>query len=130
MARYSTPLILWAMATLLACALVFVPVVAAQQKDVITVTAKYYPKAGKEAEIQAIMLKMAEAVKKAEPDCICYRPHRSEKTPAVFLWYEQYRSEAALEFHKKAPHLADFRKQLGPLLAKPTEVESYRSLAE
>jgi quinol monooxygenase YgiN len=110
--------------------LVFVPIVTAQQKDVITVTAKYYSKEGKEAEIQALMLKMAEAVKKEEPDCLCYRPHRSEKSPTVFLWYEQYRSDAALEFHRKAPHLADYRKQLGPLLAKPTEVETYRSLAE
>lgn len=102
----------------------------AQQQGVFTVVAKVYPKAGKEAEVQALLLKMAEAVRKAEPENIIYRPHRSTKEPSVFLWYEQFRSEAAFEFHRTAPHLAEYRKQLGAFLEKPTEVELYRSLAE
>lgn len=98
--------------------------------DVLTVVAKIYPKAGREAQVQALLVQMAEAVRKAEPDCLIYRPHRAASEPVVFYFYEQYRSEAAFELHKTAPHLAPFRAQMKGLLAKPTEIELYRSLAD
>ena len=111
-------------------ALVAVPVGVAEEKGVLTVAAKVYPKAGKEEDVQALLLKMAEAVRKAEPDNLIYRPHRSTKAPTVFFWYEQYRSDAAFEFHRTAPHLVEYRKQLSTLVEKPTEVEVYLSLAD
>jgi quinol monooxygenase YgiN len=46
----------------------------------------------------------------------------------VFLFYEQYRSQAAFDFHRTAPHLADFRAQMKDLVAKPTEVEFFSAL--
>ena len=98
--------------------------------DVLTVVAKIYPRAGKATEVQAILVKMADAVRKAEPDCLIYRPHRLTGEPIVFLFYEQYRSDAAFEFHRTAPHLAAFRAQLKELLEKPTEIELYRSLTD
>jgi quinol monooxygenase YgiN len=96
----------------------------------LTVVAKIYPKAGKEDEIQALLIKMAEAVKTGEPDCLVYRPHRAAKGPAVFLFYEQYRSPAAFEFHRSAPHLAAYRDQMKGLTERPTEVEIYHSLTD
>lgn len=95
---------------------------------VLTVVAKIYPKAGKEDEVAALLLKMADAVRQAEPDCLVYRPHRVAKDPAVFLFYEQYRSRVAFEFHRTAPHLAGYREQMKGLVDKPTEVEIYHSL--
>ncbi len=97
---------------------------------VLSVVAKIYPKPGKEDEVQAILVQMAEAVRKTEPNCLVYRPHRLEKEPPVFLFYEQYRSEAAFEFHKTAPHLAGFRAQMRELVAKPTQIELYRALTD
>ena len=97
---------------------------------VLTVVAKIYPKAGKEAEVEAILVKMAAAVRTEEPECLVYRPHRLETSPAVFLFYEQYRSDAAFEFHKTAPHLAGFREQMKTLVSRPTEIEVYRSLTD
>ncbi len=98
--------------------------------DVLTVVAKIYPKAGKEDEVQAILVEMAATVRQAEPECLVYRPHRLAKGPAVFLFYEQYRSPAAFDFHRTAPHLAAPRDRMKPLLEKPTEVEIYRSLTD
>lgn len=60
----------------------------------------------------------------------CYRPHRSAKPPTVFLFYEQYRTKEAFDFHGTAPHLAAFRERHKGLLDKPTEVEIYHSLTE
>jgi len=111
-------------------ALMSVPAVVAEEKGVLTVAAKIYAKPGREEEVQALLLKMAAAVRAAEPDNIIYRPHRSAKQPTVFFWYEQYRSEAAYEFHRTAPHLVEYRKELSTLVDKPTELEFYFSLAQ
>ncbi len=96
----------------------------------LTIVARIYPKPEKADEVQAILVKMAEAVRKAEHDCLVYRPHRLASDPPVFLFYEQYRSDAAFEFHKTAPHLAGYRAEMRGLVARPTEIELYRSLTD
>lgn len=98
--------------------------------DTLTVVAKIYPKPGKETEVEGLLLKMADTVRRVEADCLVYRPHRAPANPPVFLFYEQYRTEAAFEFHRTAPHLAEYREQLKALVAKPTEIEFYRSLTD
>jgi quinol monooxygenase YgiN len=97
---------------------------------VLTVVAKIHPKAGHESEVESLLVKMADAVRQHEPDCLVYRPHRSAATPAVFYFYEQYRSDAAFEFHKTAPHLSAHRGQMRELVTRPTEIEIYRSLTD
>lgn len=53
---------------------------------VLTVVAKIHPKPGKEEEeVQTILVKMADAARKAEPECPIYRPHRLEASPPVFF---------------------------------------------
>lgn len=96
--------------------------------NVLTVVAKIHPKPGREDEVQALLIEMAEAVRRAEPDCLVYRPHRGTTDPVVFYFYEQYRSDAAFELHKTAPHLVAPRARMRELVLKPTEVELYRSL--
>lgn len=79
---------------------------------VLTVVAKIYPKPGRETEIEALLVKMAAAVRQHEPDCLVYRPHRSTGEPIVFYFYEQYRTDAAFELHRTAPHLAGYRGEM------------------
>jgi quinol monooxygenase YgiN len=59
-----------------------------------------------------------------------YRPHRSTTDPELFLFYEQYRDEAAFDAHRKAPHLARYRerREKEGLIEGRVEVEIYRSL--
>jgi quinol monooxygenase YgiN len=95
---------------------------------VLTVVAKIHPKAGREGEVEALLLKMAAAVRQHEPDCLVYRPHRSASEPATFYFYEQYRTDAPFELHRTAPHLAGYRGEMKDLVARPTEIEIYRSL--
>jgi quinol monooxygenase YgiN len=61
-----------------------------------------------------------------------YRPHRSTKDPEVFLFYEQYKDQAAFEAHGKAPHLAHYRerRQKEGLTEGAVEVEFYRALTD
>jgi quinol monooxygenase YgiN len=39
-----------------------------------------------------------------EPGCVSYVAHTVESEPDTVLIYEQYRDEAAVEFHRGTPH--------------------------
>ena len=39
--------------------------------------------------LAALLKEQAGVVKKAEPGCLVYRPHRSSKDPDLFIFYEQ-----------------------------------------
>jgi quinol monooxygenase YgiN len=98
--------------------------------DVLTVVAKVRAAKGKGDALAALLEEQAEVVRKAEPGCLVYRPHRSTTDPEVFLFYEQYRDQAALDAHRKAPHLAGYRerREKEGLIEGRVEVEIYRSL--
>ena len=98
--------------------------------DVLTVVAKIRAAKGKGNALAALLEEQAAAVRKAEPGCLEYRPHRSTTDPELFLFYEQYRDEAAFEAHRKAPHLARYRerREKEGLTEGAVEVEIYRSL--
>ena len=98
--------------------------------DVLTVIAKVRAPKGKGDALAALLKEQVAAVRKAELGCLVYRPHRSTKD--LFIFYEQYKDDAAFDLHRKAPHLAAYRERRekeGPV-AGPPEVEIYRSLTE
>lgn len=98
----------------------------------IVLVSRFYPTPGREEEVQARFQKAVEYVRKAEPNTV-YRVHRSTKEPAVFLWYEVYESQAALDNHSKVV-LPAFRKEYGPapdgIFARPAETELYRDVSK
>ena len=100
--------------------------------DVLTVVAKIRAAAGKGDALAALLREQAAAVRRAEPGCLVYRPHRSSRDPDLFYFYEQYADDAAFEAHRKAPHLAAYRerREREGLTAGPPEVEIYRSLTD
>ena len=98
----------------------------------IVLVSKFYPTPGREDELQARFLKTVEFVRKAEPNTV-YRLHRSTKEPAVFLWYEVYESQTALDNHRNVV-LPAFLKEHGPrpegIFARPPETEPYRDISK
>lgn len=100
--------------------------------DVLTVVAKIRAARGKGDALAALLAEQAAAVRRAEPGCLVYRPHRSTKDSNLFLFYEVYVDDAALEAHRKAPHLAAYRerREKEGLVAGAVEVEIFRSLSE
>jgi quinol monooxygenase YgiN len=100
--------------------------------DVLTVVAKIRAARGKGDALAALLQEQAAVVRKNEPGCLVYRPHRSTKDPDVFLFYEQYRDDAAFDAHRKAPHLATYRerREKEGLTEGAVEVEIYRSLTD
>jgi quinol monooxygenase YgiN len=99
---------------------------------VLSIVAKIRAAKGKGDALAALLAEQAEVVRKAEPGCLVYRPHRSTKDPDVFVFYEQYKDDAAFDFHRKAPHLAAYRerREKEGLTEGAVEVEFFRSLTD
>lgn len=98
----------------------------------ITVVARIRATKGKGDALAALLVEQAGVVRKAEPGCLAYRPHRSTKDPDLFLFYETYRDAAAFETHRTAPHLAEYRKrrEREGLTDGPVEVEVFEALTD
>src|SRR5918999_4193848 len=97
--------------------------------DVLTVIAKVRAAKGKGDALAALLKEQVTAVRAAEPGCLVYRPHRSTKDPDLFIFYEQYKDDAAFDAHRKTPHLAAYRerREREGLVGGPPEIEIYRS---
>jgi len=122
-----------------ACVIVVFAVIAttgvsgAQNADgSIVMVRKNFPTPGREDELQSRWLKLVEFLRKAEPNAVFYL-HRTTKEPVVFLWYEVFESQAALDNHLKVVVPA-FQKEFGPtpdgILVRPSESETYRNIAK
>ena len=100
--------------------------------DVLTVVAKLRAAKGKGDALAALLKEQVAAVRKAEPGCLIYRPHRSTKDPDQFIFYEQYKDEAAFDVHRKNPILAEYRarREKEGLMEGAVEVEIYRSITD
>ncbi len=100
--------------------------------NVLTVVARIRAAKGKGDALAALLKEQVAAVKKTEPDLLVYRPHRSTKDPDLFLFYEQYKNDAAFETHRKSPQLALYRerREREGLVEGAAEVEVYRSITE
>jgi len=104
----------------------------ARADERVVIVARYSPTPGREAELEARLLRALKFMKQAEPN-VSYRLHRSAKEPTVFLFYEVYPSQAALDQHLTETLMA-FRKEAGPvpegIFSRSPEVEAYGFLAE
>jgi quinol monooxygenase YgiN len=122
-----------------ACAIVALAVLVtadvsnAQTADgTIVMVRRNFPAPGREDELQSRWLKLVEFFRKAEPSAV-FQLHRTTKEPVVFLWYEVFESQAALDNHLKVVVPA-FQKEFGPtpegILARPSESETYRNISK
>ena len=56
----------------------------------------------------AEMLRQLTAGTRKEPGCVSYIPHFVEGDACTVLIYEQYQDEAALDYHRNAPHFHQY----------------------
>ena len=96
----------------------------------VTVVATLRAAPGKGDALAAFLTEQCGVVRASEPGCLAYRLHRAQDDPELFLFYEAYVDDAAFEAHRRAPHLAEYRKRreaLG-LTDGPAQVTIYRAL--
>ena len=92
----------------------------------LTFTATLTVKPGQEQEFERIMSIAVPKVRE-EPGNRVYIFHRSMQDSRVFMLYEEYDDQAALEAHRA--HLREMGIDLGALLDGPPVVEFYERLA-
>jgi len=92
----------------------------------LTFTAKLTVKAGQEQEFERIM-RIAVPKVREEPGNHAYIFHRSTQDPRLFMFYEEYEDQAALEAHRA--HLRVMGIDLRAMLDGPPTVEFYDKLA-
>jgi quinol monooxygenase YgiN len=95
----------------------------------IVLVAKYHVKPGHGDTVEAALRRMAPLVLAQEPGCTQYRVHRSTETPDLFLLYEEYVDQAAIEAHRRMPQFQEIIEgTIVPLLDK-REREFYEVVA-
>jgi quinol monooxygenase YgiN len=95
----------------------------------LTVIARVKAKPGKEGELEQA-LRAAVAPTHEEPGCLRYALHHSTEDSATFLLVERWASMAALEQHRKTPHLKVLFGKLQELLEGSPQVGLYELLPE
>ena len=66
---------------------------------------------------------------RAEPGCNNYDFHCDLSDPNVFVFYESFVSEEALEVHLKQAHLKPLMDRLDEFLAKPVDIRYLKMLS-
>jgi len=99
--------------------------------NVLTVVATLRAARDKGDALAALLAEQAAVVLREEPGCLVYRAHRSVSDPNLFLFFETYENEAALDAHRRAPHLAAFRarRENEGLTEGAVDVQVYRSIS-
>lgn len=80
-------------------------------------------------ELQGVLDAMV-APTRAEAGCINYDFHVDAADPCVFVFYENWRSDADLEAHMKMPHLQPLLSQADDLLAGPVDVRRLTMISD
>jgi quinol monooxygenase YgiN len=94
----------------------------------IVLVAKYFVKPGHMNDVAEALKRMAPLVKAHEPGCRLYHANRSTEHPDLFMLYEHYVDDAALQAHRTTPHFKDIIEgTIVPLLEK-RERELYESV--
>jgi len=93
----------------------------------VVVVAALFVERGREPEAMALFERVTEETHR-EPGCLKYAWARELDDPTRFVVVENWRSAEDLDAHGTMPHMDEFRRAIGPLLAAPTLVTRYEPL--
>jgi quinol monooxygenase YgiN len=87
----------------------------------IVVIAELHARAGQEKELEQVLQQMITPTRQ-EPGCIRYELNVSLSDPAVFIFYERWQDQAALDGHLKTPHMSVLHPRAGEFQDIPARV--------
>ena len=94
-----------------------------------TIIGTVVAKPEKREELLAILAGFV-APTRVEPGCVTYNFHCDAEDPNYFVFYENFRDQAALDEHLKRPYLKPLLDRLDELLARPVEIRRLTLLAD
>ena len=89
-----------------------------------TVVARIEVIKGKENEFLSIAATLVGNTRKEEGN-ISYTLYQNPENPAQFIFYEEYKDQAAMDFHAASKHFNSFAKNIEGLQAKDIIIESF-----
>ena len=90
----------------------------------LTVIARVRAKAGQESRLRQEMQRLL-APTRAEAGCISYDLHQSQSDPALFVFYENWASQAALDAHFQTPHMQAHLNLVPDLVDGPLDITKW-----
>jgi quinol monooxygenase YgiN len=78
-----------------------------EEEAVLALIARYRTQPGQGDTVEALLREMMATVARDEPDCLLFRVTRSPRDGEVFLLYEEYVDEGALDAHRRTPHFRE-----------------------
>ncbi len=96
--------------------------------ELLTVVARVQAKPEKVAEVREALIGLV-APTQSEPGCVTYVLHESTEDPALFVFYETWKSQEDLDKHLKMPYLQAILTRVDELFAQPPEIGLYRRVA-
>jgi len=94
----------------------------------VTIIGTVIAKPGTREELQTLLAAQV-APTRAEPGCINYDFHVDANDPCVFVFYENWRSQADLDAHMTMPHLRPLLSAIDRLLSSPVEIRHLQMLS-
>ena len=93
----------------------------------LVVIAKMRARVGCEQKAKEELLKLVAPTVK-EDGCFKYELHFSLQDPALFMFYEIWRDQAALSAHSESSHIQEFRSRRDKFIDGPTELTLWEQL--
>lgn len=94
----------------------------------LTVIATIRVKAGSELRAREILSALVAPTRK-EKGCINYDLHQRKDNPRVFVFYENWSSDAALDAHLKTPHVQKGLSAMGPHLDGEPDIARFEMVS-
>ena len=85
------------------------------------IAAKLTLKADK-ADAFIVAVKPLIAASRAEPGCISYTLYRNPHEPTAFFFFEEWKDQAAIDFHFATPHFKDFGDKIKDMIVGSPEI--------
>jgi quinol monooxygenase YgiN len=86
-------------------------------------------KPGHEAELERLFAGLRSEMRAHEPGCLLYSLLKSRAKPGAYIVHEQYRDQAALDFHQKSAHGARYFPLMRAIIEK-IEVEYFDGVVD
>ncbi len=93
----------------------------------LTVVAHVKAKPGNETQVRQELLSLV-APSRKDSGCLNYDLHQALDNPALFLFHENWTSEAHLERHLQKPDLQAVLTRLGQLVAEPPQITLWKKI--
>ena len=96
-------------------------------EEPVRMIVRFRTKPDKVGDFQSLMSDMREPTR-AETGCLSYELQQSMEEPELFVFVEDWRSDADAASHLMTPHVQRILPLLGNILAAPPSIERYKKL--